>query len=166
MSDPARFPRERRLNVVLREASDEASDAALPEFTPLRLTLQPGGLYLDLNKAEVVLGRHSQADVRLPLPDVSRRHCRLFWADGVWRVCDLHSLNGTLVNGQRVEETSLHPGDTLRIGGFTFAISWAAAPESTAPFAEAQNANTDILRGIADALPSTDAEQLPRRRAS
>ena len=49
--------------------------------------------------ADMLIGRHSQADIRLPLPDVSRRHCRFFFGEGVWQVLDLNSLNGVFLNG-------------------------------------------------------------------
>src|SRR5205823_4724 len=76
----------------------EVEEAIPHDFVPLRLLLQPGGLCVELNKPEMLLGRHSTADVRLSLPDVSRRHCRFAYADGHWRVFDLNSLNGVFIN--------------------------------------------------------------------
>src|SRR5207247_535425 len=62
-------------------------------FVPLRLVLQPGGLCVEVNRPDMLVGRHSTADVRLSLPDISRRHCRFIFADGTWRVVDLSSFN-------------------------------------------------------------------------
>ena len=73
-----------------------------PDCVPLRLVLQPGGAVIEVSRPEVLVGRHSEVDVRLPLPDVSRRHCRFVYADGIWRVFDLRSLNGVYVNGERI----------------------------------------------------------------
>jgi pSer/pThr/pTyr-binding forkhead associated (FHA) protein len=42
-------------------------------------------------------------------------------------VRDLNSLNGTYVNGVRVEETVLHSGDEVQIGKFKL-IFWEATP--------------------------------------
>jgi hypothetical protein len=81
---------------------DRSSAEVPPGFAPLRLFLRPGGFCLELAAADLVLGRHSCADVRLPLPDVSRRHCRFVFADGHWEIVDLDSLNGTHVNGERL----------------------------------------------------------------
>src|SRR5581483_9961191 len=91
----------------------------LPEdFVPLRLILQPSGAAVELTQPDVLFGRHSQADVRLPLPDVSRRHCRFLFGQGVWQVIDLNSLNGVFLNGEPVRQATLRPGDLIRIGGF------------------------------------------------
>jgi pSer/pThr/pTyr-binding forkhead associated (FHA) protein len=97
------------------------------DFVPLRLLLQPAGATIDVDRPEVVVGRHTDADIRLPLPDVSRRHCRLQFVGGRWQVVDLNSLNGTKVNGEPVQQASLEQGDLLRIGGFTFAVELRGA---------------------------------------
>lgn len=91
-------------------------------FVPMRLVLQPSGMALEVNAPDVLIGRHSEADLRLPLPDVSRRHCRLLYGEGGWQVIDLNSLNGVQVNGEQVLQAPLEHGDSLRIGGFTFAV--------------------------------------------
>ena len=71
----------------------------------------------------MVVGRARDCELRVPLPCVSRRHCRLE-IDGrgtVW-VRDLGSLNGTWVNGRRVERARLGAGDRLRIGPAVFEL--------------------------------------------
>jgi len=98
-------------------------DCDLPAgFVPLRLLLQPGGLCVNMDKAETIVGRHSGADVRLALPDVSRRHCRFVFADGYWQIFDLNSLNGVFVNGERLQEATIRHGDRVRIGSLTFEV--------------------------------------------
>ena len=59
----------------------------------------------------------------MPLPCVSRRHCLVEVDDGgtVW-VRDLGSLNGTWVNGRRVERARLGAGDRLRVGPAVFEL--------------------------------------------
>jgi pSer/pThr/pTyr-binding forkhead associated (FHA) protein len=93
------------------------------DFVPLRLLLQPGGLTLNVDKPDTLVGRHSAADVRLSLPDVSRRHCRFTFVDGCWQVHDLNSLNGVFVNGERLQEAVVRHGDRLRIGSLTFEVA-------------------------------------------
>src|SRR5690348_16310659 len=83
------------------------------DFLPLRLVLQPSGATVELTQPDVLIGRHSQADVRLPLPDVSRRHCRLLFGQGVWQVIDLNSLNGVYLNGEPIRQATLRHDDLL-----------------------------------------------------
>jgi pSer/pThr/pTyr-binding forkhead associated (FHA) protein len=129
---------------------------AAAAFRPLRLVLQPTGTTVDLDRPDMVLGRHSEADVRLPLPDVSRRHCRfVFTAEG-WRVEDLGSLNGVHVNDVPVQQAPLRHGDLVRIGGFTFAVDLGGP----GPGEESDN----TLRAILRKLPFGPPHQ--RRRAS
>jgi pSer/pThr/pTyr-binding forkhead associated (FHA) protein len=99
-----------------------APAAMPPGFVPLRLVLLPSGVTLELDSPEMVLGRHTDADLRLPMPDVSRRHCRFVWSGGSWSIIDLNSLNGVSVNGLNVQRSKLVQNDLVRIGGFTFTV--------------------------------------------
>ena len=74
----------------------------------------------------VTVGRHEASDVFLDDVSVSRHH-GIFTktASGRITVRDLNSLNGTYVNGTRVEETVLHSGDEVQIGKFKL-IFWGA----------------------------------------
>jgi predicted component of type VI protein secretion system len=121
-----------------------------PAFVPLRLTLQPGGASVLADKPDVLVGRHSDADVRLPLPDVSRRHCRLLFSEGRWQVIDLNSLNGVHLNGEQVLQAGLDHGDRLKIGGFVFVVDLSGQEEPEGP-------GTDAFAGLAVS---------PKRRAS
>ena len=70
----------------------------------------------------MLIGRHSDADVRLPLADVSRRHCRFVFRKGCWSIYDLQSLNGVFLNEERIEQAAVHEGDQIRIGRYTFEV--------------------------------------------
>jgi hypothetical protein len=63
-----------------------------------------------------VLGRSSQADIRLADPWVSRVHCEICQRDDELVVRDLESRHGVFVNERRVQQATLHPGDTLLLG--------------------------------------------------
>ena len=91
-------------------------------FAPLRLMLEPVGLWIEVERPQAIVGRHSDADVRLALPDISRRHCRLAFENHQWRVYDLNSLNGVFVNGERMQEATLYHGDRLQLGTFNFLV--------------------------------------------
>jgi pSer/pThr/pTyr-binding forkhead associated (FHA) protein len=141
-----------------------AGEDALPaDFVPLRLLLQPGGLCVELAKTDNLVGRHSEADVRLALPDISRRHCRFSFNEGGWRVTDLNSLNGTFVNDVRLQHSPVSNGDRVRLAGLTFLVELPTAAGSV-PLPTLQgNARASVLKSIADVLPSSDPE---RRKAS
>jgi pSer/pThr/pTyr-binding forkhead associated (FHA) protein len=111
------------------ETQRRASNDGATDLFPLRLWMQPAGLMIELTEPDNLVGRHSSADVRLPLPDVSRRHCRFVYTSGRWQIVDLNSLNGVFVNEERVEQTDLRDGDQVRVGGFTFAVEFPRTSE-------------------------------------
>ncbi len=50
-------------------------------------------------------------------PEVSRHHARIESRDGIAYVIDLHSRNGTFLNGQRVDEPiEVRAGDAIDVG--------------------------------------------------
>lgn len=116
------------LNFSLRPGSEATPkpDLLPDEFVPLGLVLQPRGVRVELTKPDVIMGRHSEVDIRLPLPDVSRRHCRFVFTRTGWQIVDLNSLNGIHVNGKRVAHTTLRDHDRLRIASFIFEVELPA----------------------------------------
>jgi hypothetical protein len=68
----------------------------------------------------LVVGRGSDADLRINDPGVSRRHAEFRVSDGrempTVTVVDLGSTNGTLVDGRRVTESEIVDGSVVRIG--------------------------------------------------
>jgi len=93
------------------------------------LRLRPGPFSVELTRSGLVFGRHSTADVRLPLPDVSRHHCRFIYENSCWQIIDLDSLNGVFVNDVLVKQAQLHDRDRVRIGGFLFDVELSASAE-------------------------------------
>lgn len=70
-------------------------------------------------EGEVSLGRSRECEVRLPDADTSRRHAKIVCGGGRFVLHDLGSTNGTFVNGERVAQRELQPGDRLQIGANT-----------------------------------------------
>jgi len=63
------------------------------------------------------IGRDEGSDLRVQDPEVSRRHAKVTVQDGNAWIDDLHSTNGTYVNGERVvENQSLVGGDRIQVG--------------------------------------------------
>ncbi len=74
-----------------------------------------------LDRPELVLGRDASCDIVLHDSAVSRRHARIANREGRWSLADLGSLNGTLVDGERVRsEVELEPMQQVRIGDALF----------------------------------------------
>jgi phosphoserine phosphatase RsbU/P len=77
---------------------------------------QGGEEVCPLTADEVLIGRKSDADIVLANPYVSRHHAKLVKQESGYSLIDLKSTHGTYVNGQRVEEYQLHPGDRIYLG--------------------------------------------------
>ena len=85
---------------------------------------------------ENVIGRSGDAAVRIRSDDVSRHHARVIISPDHARIEDLGSRNGTIVNGQRIDQPrELNDGDEIVIGGakLVFQISRATRSTATAP---------------------------------
>jgi pSer/pThr/pTyr-binding forkhead associated (FHA) protein len=75
-------------------------------------------LLIPLSDEALHIGRGLAADIRLDHTSVSRRHAILIPRGPRARILDDRSLNGTFVNGQRVEHADLHDDDLIVIGRF------------------------------------------------
>jgi diguanylate cyclase (GGDEF)-like protein len=81
---------------------------------------------IPLERDVVTLGRALEADVRVNDTRASRLHARLtserhpVTAEQRWKLTDLGSTNGTMVNGQLIKEVLLNEGDKIVIGDQLF----------------------------------------------
>jgi pSer/pThr/pTyr-binding forkhead associated (FHA) protein len=78
----------------------------------------------DLGDDGVLAGRCAEATVRIDDPRVSRRHCFISRLGHVPVARDLDSTNGTFVNGFKIDEAHLMPGDELKIGPCRFVVHY------------------------------------------
>lgn len=69
-----------------------------------------------LRTGATIVGRGSDADIRLSDGAASRQHLQLIWDGKAGIARDLGSTNGTKINGQRFREAALSPGTVLTIG--------------------------------------------------
>ena len=128
MDDPKQPLGESALSLAGPQGHAKPRPEGSAAFVPLRLFLLPAGKVFEVTQPEALVGRHSEADICLRLPDVSRRHCRLVFADNCWQVFDLQSLNGLFVNGRRVPQATLKHKDTVRLGSLTFEVDLHPGP--------------------------------------
>ena len=104
----------------LRGLTADLPAAPPARFARLRAWLGPRSLGLppadELVHARLVIGRSSSCQLVVADDTVSRRHAELFAEEGRWLLRDLGSSNGTWVNGRRVVEAEVRPGDVLHLG--------------------------------------------------
>lgn len=80
------------------------------------VTLEVNGTRHPLRDPGLVLGRGTEADLRVNDPGVSRRHAEFTVDRGRVIVKDLGSTNGVFVNGRKVPVAQLHDGAEVKIG--------------------------------------------------
>jgi len=99
--------------------------------------LEPDSVF-PLSGEKIVIGRDPECDVPLSLDSQASRHHAAIFADGRgWRIEDLGSLNGTLVNRIRVPDATLTHGDQITIGDAEFIFEDEAAAASETNFVPA-----------------------------
>lgn len=111
-------------NTILLPHPDDRMVATLEFDGP------PGAV--PLKRGEVVIGRHSSDDVRVPDVRVSRHHARLLArSDGGFEIHNLTAVrpepNPMMVNGSRREYADIADGDVISLGGVSFQFRLAAA---------------------------------------
>jgi Protein of unknown function (DUF3662)/FHA domain len=102
---------------MARPPSAKADAPVILEVNGERHPLQPPG---------IVVGRGSDADLRINDPGVSRRHVEIR-VDVAGRqvtvsAIDLGSTNGTSIDGRRVQQALLRDGSTIVIGNTTMVV--------------------------------------------
>jgi pSer/pThr/pTyr-binding forkhead associated (FHA) protein len=140
-------------------------------YAPLaRLTVKRSGVLTSQVfefRPPAVIGRFDPSvgpvDVDLgPLPEgayVSRRHARISWEDGVWRLEDLGSSNGTFIlrdDFERIEDEPLATGSEIALGNARLVFETLEA-EVEAPAPDSDFEGTEPIPEAAEsAQPESD----------
>ncbi len=110
----------------VRSAGPNVDLFVAAETTQIRGSVIRSSAHLDLNGHSVAvdgavttLGRMSDRDIAIEDSGVSRRHAEIRRVGDTYRIVDVGSSNGTLVNDKRVGEAQLHDGDRIRLGDTT-----------------------------------------------
>ena len=69
-----------------------------------------------------MIGRDTSNSIVLSDATASRKHARVRFWQGSWMVEDLGSANEIIINGERVEKTSIKRGDSFNIGEAKFSL--------------------------------------------
>jgi len=94
-------------------------EAELIPDSSARLVLFAGQLpskEFPLNKTVMNIGRTEENDIVLDHKSISRQHARITYENGVFKILDLKSANGVLVNGEQYVKTELKNGDIIELG--------------------------------------------------
>src|SRR5437667_7351597 len=95
---------------------------------PAQLVALTEGPSILLDKPILLFGRHPECDIQIESRKVSRRHCCIAQVNDYLVVRDLDSTNGIRINGTRVVEGRLDPGDELTIGSHRYQVVWEGEP--------------------------------------
>ena len=115
------------------------------------------GRRVNLTGGRVVIGRAEDAQIRVGSTDVSRYHCELIPSEHGVLVNDLESVNGTLINGEKITtEFLLAPGNTLTVGPLSFRLLPKADDSKTrdVPGGMSDDEISDLLSGEIATLQS------------
>jgi adenylate cyclase len=106
-----------------------------------------GGDPIPLLKKELLVGRRESCDICLRFANVSAHHCQFSCRGGYWYVKDLDSRNGTKVNGKRVTDKRIDPGDMVSVAkhSYRFMYSPASLGAVGPPPPEEKEALEDIM---------------------
>lgn len=113
------------LHIVAMHSEPIGETAAMPITEPASSDPRPLNAFLIINGhqifplrlAVVNLGRRLDNQVVIDDPRVSRAHAQLRAVRGRYLLFDLNSTGGTFVNGQRITQYTLKPGDVISLAG-------------------------------------------------
>ena len=109
------------------------------------------------------IGRGEMCKIRLDFPDVSERHALLTVRGGEVEIKDLHSANGTYVNGEEIDgDTRLDGSKVVQIGASMLRVSDTAVDEALTRAAE-ERARAEAMTwdGESPSPPSTSTLNSP-----
>jgi pSer/pThr/pTyr-binding forkhead associated (FHA) protein len=95
-----------------------------PSETPTLVVIRGpnAGSRFTLTDEVTTIGRHPDSGVFLDDVTVSRRHAEIRRTMSGFEVVDVGSLNGTYVNGSRIERSPLADGDQLQVGKYKVVV--------------------------------------------
>jgi pSer/pThr/pTyr-binding forkhead associated (FHA) protein len=115
------------------------SQSESPDFDMAKLVILTGGLTgmaHELNANPTTVGRAEGNLLQIIEPAVSGWHCEILLRGNEVVVRDLNSTNGTFIQGERITEAILKPGQILRLGRVDLRLQVStptASPTSSAP---------------------------------
>jgi pSer/pThr/pTyr-binding forkhead associated (FHA) protein len=126
------------------------------------------GRSYELKVDKTTIGRVEDNTFQIAEPSVSSHHCEVLLQGNDVLIRDLNSTNGTFINGEKITEAVLKPGQILRLGQIEVSLddgrtpvpapSSAPAAVPSAPAARKPDSATTVQRGVS----LNELEQGPR----
>lgn len=89
-----------------------------------------------ISKNKTVLGSHPECDIVLRDDYISGKHCQFEKKGEALVVVDLHSTNGTLMNGQKIQEATVESGGKIKVGETIVTLVGKSTEEKITPIRE------------------------------
>jgi pSer/pThr/pTyr-binding forkhead associated (FHA) protein len=101
----------------------------------------------ELKVDKTTIGRVDDNTFPIVEPSVSSHHCEILLKGTEVFVRDLNSTNGTFINGEKIAESVLKPGQILRLGQIEMRLETGASP---APAASMKTTDKTVVmqRGV------------------
>jgi pSer/pThr/pTyr-binding forkhead associated (FHA) protein len=117
---------DRRAERQARKKAGRSKPVKRPRGAPTHVSITEGanaGESVSLDEAPILIGRGSDAAIRLDDDYVSTRHARIASSGDQWFVEDLGSTNGTYIGSSRLTQpTTVNVGTQIRIGKTTLEL--------------------------------------------
>jgi hypothetical protein len=102
---------------------ESQEEASIDPFHPNAFLILGGSKIIPVNNPVLNIGRRLNNQIIIEDPRVSRSHAQLRINKGRFTIFDLNSTGGTFVNGQRITQSILSPGDVISLAGVTLIFS-------------------------------------------
>ena len=117
----------------------------------------------------MIVGRVQEADICIPLGHMSRQHASLVVDGDTLKLKDLGSSNGTFVNGHKITEVELHPGDIISFDEEEFVVQGPVVTDEGGEDATfirpAKNSTPDEIKPVSAEAEAAEAAKLAAEQA-
>lgn len=125
-SDPDLAQHEYRINSASVFHEIEQTSVFRPDQEKAINSLQKSDAYLllpnkdifPLSKNIIQIGRKNDNQLVIDNPMISRNHAQIRYINGSYVIFDLNSTSGTFINGVRINQSILRPGDVISIASY------------------------------------------------
>nr|WP_320190040.1 FHA domain-containing protein [uncultured Desulfobacter sp.] len=144
-SYPFNFDEIKQLNNNALNALFQAPPVNVPKGTEIITDRGPviisEPIRIDKTKEILTIGRSAENDIILDYPQVSSNHATLKKLEFGYLLTDLHSTNGTFVNGNQIESCHVMEGDSIQLGSIRLEIGHEVIQQ----YDQSKNVRLDVV---------------------